>query len=184
MPFPSRRDSLAPQRTGFGIFSILVAFLLGTWFGKATTVSWSAESSIEETKTTRQDVSVASFVKQLSDVPVQNTAHMDPQGRPITKQQLLEPFVVPRVAGFSVATIHKGQTVSLHNHDTMHEFFYVLDGSAIFTIVDNKNGASRDYPVRPGSFSYFAALDKHAIHVPEDSPDGDLKVMLVGVIVE
>jgi hypothetical protein len=50
-------------------------------------------------------------IKSLEETPVRNTVHVDEQGRPITKQQLLEPFVIPNLVGFSVATFLPGQVM-------------------------------------------------------------------------
>ena len=50
-------------------------------------------------------------IKSLAETPVHNTVHVDELGRPITKQQLLEPFVIPNLVGFSVATFLPGQVM-------------------------------------------------------------------------
>ena len=50
-------------------------------------------------------------IKSLAETPVRNTVHVDELGRPITKQQLLEPFVVPNLVGFSIATFLPGQVM-------------------------------------------------------------------------
>jgi len=50
-------------------------------------------------------------IKSLAQTPARNTVHVDEQGRPITKQQLLEPFVIPNLVGFSVATFLPGQVM-------------------------------------------------------------------------
>ncbi len=71
-------------------------------------------------------------MKLLSDTPVRNTVHVDDRGRPITKQQLLEPFVLPNLVGVSVATFLPGQTMMPpHEHESMHELFYVIEGGSI-----------------------------------------------------
>jgi quercetin dioxygenase-like cupin family protein len=153
---------------------------------------------------------LSSFTTHLSNVPTRATSHVDPQHdhKPITKQQLIEPMVIPNVAGFSVATIPQGHEVTLHQHDTMHEFFYVLEGSATFSIIkaaappppdgeekknDRENGKQQHgqlqqiqytYTVQPGSFVYVAPPDRHRIQVAADSPHGDFKMLVAGIIVE
>lgn len=61
------------------------------------------------------------LVKTLAETPVRNTSHVDESGRPITKQQLLEPFIIPNCVGFSVATFLPGQVMlPQHEHENMH----------------------------------------------------------------
>jgi quercetin dioxygenase-like cupin family protein len=120
---------------------------------------------------------IESFIKHIQDVPIRNTAHIDQDGQPITKQQFLDPFLIPNVAGFSVATIQPGQTVSLHSHKTMHEFFYVIDGSGKF-IFDGKTQV-----VSPGSFIHIVPPTEHEIVVPSENGES-LKVLLAGILVE
>lgn len=98
---------------------------------------------------------------------------------PIEKQQFVEPFVIPNFVGYSVATFKPGQTMMPpHEHESLHEFFYVLEGSGIFQV----NGI--DHKVEKGWFLHMAPHDKHGIFVPEDSPDGDLKMAVCGVTVD
>ena len=115
-------------------------------------------------------------VKRLDDVPSRPTSHVDQQGRPITKQQLLEAFVVPNFVGFSVATFLAGQRMMpAHEHENLHEFFYVLEGTGVFEIdgVEKKMG--------PGTFLHLAPHERHGIWVPDD---GDpMKMAVFGVTV-
>lgn len=163
---------------------IALSFLLGWLLGQNELVSLSKPNIRSGRSQNRARTKLSSFVQHLSDVPVRNTAHVDPrQGQSITKQQFLDPFVIPNVAGISVATIQKGQEVTMHSHSTMHEFFYVLEGTAVFTVEDD-HGTQHRQEVQPGSFAYFSPPDRHGIQVAADSPGGDLKVLLAGVIVE
>jgi quercetin dioxygenase-like cupin family protein len=101
------------------------------------------------------------------------------EGRPITKQQFLEPFVVPRFVGFSVATFKAGQTMMpVHEHKSMHEFFYVLEGTGMFQVDDVT------HEVSPGTFLHMAPGEKHGIWVPKESTSGDLKVAVCGVTLD
>jgi quercetin dioxygenase-like cupin family protein len=163
------------------------------------------------TSTLTGTFTTSSFVTHLSNISTRATSHVDPQhnDEPITKQQLIEPMVIPNVAGFSVANIPKGHEVTMHQHATMHEFFYVLEGSATFTIIPKlhspdgndkwKKGKFRhqqqqqvptlyeqqyNYTVQPGSFVYVSPPDRHGIQVAADTPHGDVKMLVVGIIVE
>ena len=114
-------------------------------------------------------------VKQLEDTPVRPTSHVDQQGKPITKQQMLEPFVVPNFVGFSVATFTAGQQLTPHEHDNLHEFFYVLEGSGVIQI-DKK-----EHKMEPGSFFHLAPHERHGIQIPDN---GSMKMAVFGVTVE
>ena len=125
---------------------------------------------------TRTDVK--GMVTTLDQTPFRSTSHVDDKGRPIEKQQFLEPFVVPNFVGYSVATWKPGQIMMpVHEHRSMHEFFYVLEGSGMVQI------EGKDYKVEKGWFLHMAPHEKHGIWVPEDSPDGDLKMAVCGVTV-
>jgi quercetin dioxygenase-like cupin family protein len=221
----SRRNSRNRKYVTKRYSHIAVAFFSGWMLGIiyhrqfSSTIDPFLESSDSATGTTVPTMSsstefrpkLSSFVTHLSNISTRATSHVDPQhdDEPITKQQLIEPMVIPNVAGFSVATIPRGHEVTLHHHATMHEFFYVLEGSATFTIIhthllqpppdgdDNRkkgnigNQFARqlqqqqfNYTVQPGSFVYLAPPDRHAIHVAADSPHGDVKLMVAGIIVE
>ena len=154
-------------------------FLLGTFVGHVFTTSDSstpASASNANMRGENNRAVASSGVYRLSETPVRNTAHKDKHGRPITKQQFLEPFAVPTVAGFSVATLHPGQSVETHQHESMHEFFYIIEGTGFFYIGNDK------VPVSPGTFLHFAPQQPHGIVVPEDSTGGDLKMLLSGVV--
>lgn len=160
----SRKSSSSP--------SSLVPFLL-TFFGGLL-----AGCLLTSHANSYEDRGVANgTVLRLGDMPVRKTSHVDDKGRPITKQQLLEPFVVPRFVGYSVATFLPGQTMMPpHEHDSMHEFFYVISGTGIFSI--NKV----EHKVSPGTFLHMAPHEAHGIWVPEDSKE-DLKVVVCGVTI-
>lgn len=116
-------------------------------------------------------------IRNLSDTPERNTVHIDDQGRPITKQQLLEPFVIPNLVGFSIATFLPGQTMlPPHKHETMHEIFYVVEGRGLFQINEKK------HKVEPGVFLHIAPKELHGIWVP-NSENEALKMVVTGVAV-
>ena len=117
-----------------------------------------------------------SFVLQLDDIPARSTSHVDPQsGTTIRKQQLVEPFsLMNNLAGFSVATMTKGQTVTSHQHASMHEFFFILSGSGNVRLHD------RDFYLQAGSFVHVAP---HTSHTFWATNDGDpLRMLLCGII--
>ena len=111
------------------------------------------------------------------DVPVRNTVHVDEQGLAITKQQFIEPFDIPNLAGFSVATFLPGQTMlPPHHHESMHEIFYILAGTGVFQIEDV------DHEICPGSYLQIAPKERHGIWVPKSS-DEPLKMIVIGITV-
>lgn len=114
-------------------------------------------------------------VKTLAETPVRNTLHVDEVGRPITKQQLLEPFVIPNCVGFSVATFLPGQVMlPQHEHESMHELFYVVEGTGFFKIED------KEIKVAPGTFLHIAPKEAHGVWVPKESKE-PLKMIVTGV---
>ena len=103
------------------IIMLIVGICIGTSF---TCIHHVAKQSAIQRKTPS-----TGFVKQLSETPIRNTSHVDDTGRAITKQQLLEPFVLPNLVGFSIATFLPGQTMMpAHEHETLYEIFYVIEG--------------------------------------------------------
>jgi len=90
---------------------------------------------------------------------------------------MIEPFLIPNLVGFSVATFLPGQTMMpVHDHESMHEIFYVLEGSGMFQI----DGV--DHKLEPGKLLHVAPHEAHGIWVPKDSPD-ELKMIVTGVAV-
>lgn len=149
----------------------LIVFLFGIAIGASLT---SMNHAVTERANTGP---LSGTIKSLESTPVRNTVHVDEQGRPITKQQLLEPFVIPNLVGFSVATFLPGQVMMPpHSHETMHELFYVIEGSGMFQI----NG--EDKQVKPGTFLHMAPGEKHGIWVPNDFT-GPLRMVVTGVAV-
>mmetsp|Transcript_28250 Transcript_28250/g.40451 ORF Transcript_28250/g.40451 Transcript_28250/m.40451 type:complete len:175 (+) Transcript_28250:58-582(+) len=164
--------SFSPSQSSF---KTLLGFVAGSIFGALV------QKSMSTTTLNRQPANYASkgMVASLKDIPHRPTSHVDTDGNPITKQQFLEPFVVPRFVGYSVATFKAGQTMlPVHEHKSMHEFFYVLEGSGFFRVNDV------DYEVSPGTFLHMAPGDKHGIWVPKENTKGDLKVAVCGITLD
>ena len=150
-------------------FKVFIAFMMGILIGRLGIPSsfWPSSSLTTTTTTTKQSSpnpnNIQSSIKHIQDVPIRNTVHIDQDGQPITKQQFLDPFLVPDVAGFSVATIQPGQTVSRHSHKTMHEFFYVIGGGGNFIFDDEIEVVSS------GSFIHIVPPTEHEIVVPSEN---------------
>ena len=145
---------------------IFVAFLAGLFVGRLG--GRSNDNNLRST-------GIHGSIYHLEDTPVRNTSHKDKHGRSVTKQQFLEPFAVPTITGFSVATLKEGQNVPTHEHENMHEFFYILQGTAIFETAKGKT------QVLAGTFLHFAPHEPHGIVVPEDK--GEMKMLVAGVVI-
>ena len=153
-----------------------------------TTTSSSSSSSSSNIETSTSDA--AGTIMRLQDIPIRNTSHVDDSGRPIVKQQFLDPFVVPTITGFSIATLQAGQRVKTHDHYNMHEFFYILEGDVIFHMkINDKNpkgdgvgdGKVQDIHVSAGTFLHFPPHAIHGLYVPENS-SGSMKMLVAGVV--
>lgn len=134
----------------------------------------SANSSISQSLNTGP---TKGLITSLQETPVRSTVHVDDSGRAITKQQMLEPFVIPNLVGFSVATFLPGQVMMPpHSHESMHELFYVVQGKGIFQV------EGENIELFPGKFLHIAPNEKHGIWVPE-AFEGPLRMVVTGVAV-
>lgn len=157
----------ASSRTGWSVhIIILIAFLLGTLFGYVSRGGVKTEPIAQ--------VVQHGSVLRISEIPSRPTSHSDEQGRPISKQQLVDPFVVPNFAGISIATLLPNQRVSPHQHDTMHEFFYVVSGTGVLQI----NGV--DHSLAAGSFVHAVPGERHSFWNPLESQRA-MKIIICGV---
>jgi quercetin dioxygenase-like cupin family protein len=116
-------------------------------------------------------------VRHISNVPVRATSHVDDQGRPITKQQLVEPFDVPNIAGFSVASVKPGQSIANHVHESMMELFYVLSGSGMVRI--NQNEENR---IETGHFIRVVPGEYHSFWV-DPTESQEMRMLVCGVAI-
>jgi quercetin dioxygenase-like cupin family protein len=158
----------ASSRTRWSVhIMILIAFLLGTLFG------YVSRGSVT-TKPKAPVVQQHGSVLRLSEIPSRPTSHSDEQGRPITKQQLVDPFVVPNFAGFSIATLLPNQRISSHQHDTMHEFFYIVSGTGVLQI----NGV--DHSLAAGSFVHAVPGERHSFWASPETQEA-MKMIVFGV---
>jgi mannose-6-phosphate isomerase-like protein (cupin superfamily) len=137
-----------------------------------------------DTTTTAQSIHHSTF-QFLTEVPaLESQSHTG-----ILKQSLILPLtaVHPDLVGISVATIRPGQVVSMHVHETMHEFFYILQGAVEITVqvpVDDTNDRGR-YPYNQttthcGHECFFHASpgEAHAFAVPSDAHVETKMIML------
>lgn len=155
-------------------FKLILVLIIGIGLGHFGT--WARFSSTQPRYQGAVLLSKGS-IQELSEIPTRNTSHIDKAtGKSISKQQIIDPFVIPHLAGFSVATILPGQTVDSHQHQSMHEFFFILEGKAVFVI------DGRKVEVEPGTFIHVAPHEKHGIHVP--ASHGAMKMYVSGVTID
>mmetsp|Transcript_2139 Transcript_2139/g.3165 ORF Transcript_2139/g.3165 Transcript_2139/m.3165 type:complete len:163 (-) Transcript_2139:85-573(-) len=157
-----RLTSLAP---------VVLAFCVGILLGSA--LQQKSQKSVESSNSGPKK----GIVLEVADVPFRQTSHIDEQGRPIVKQQLFEPFLVPNFVGFSVATFKPGQVMMPpHEHNSLHESFYVIEGVGVI----QKDGV--EHQVKAGTFLHMAPFEKHGIYVPKEAVE-DMKMIVCGVTV-
>ena len=117
-----------------------------------------------------------SFISHQSELPLQRTPHVG-----VNKQVLLAPFrVADNFAGVSIARVESGQTIELHHHPTMFEFFYILSGEGYVSIIEKPKQAKPSHGIRQsdekgaksplvqGSFLLTAPGDYHSFGVEKD----------------
>ena len=97
--YPRPSNSSFPPK-----FHLAVTFLIGMIVGASLMSNF---SSIKTNVPTKSSI-IKGLIVRLQDVEPRPTSHIDSKGVPITKQQLLEPFVVPNYVGFSIATFKPG----------------------------------------------------------------------------
>lgn len=162
--YRSAMSSLKQQRTGFLSTNgkIVLAFVVGMFAGRMLLFHSTETGPLHGS------------VKHLDNTPSRPTSHVDQNGKSIMKQQLLDAFVVPNFVGYSVATFEAGQEMTPHEHENLHEFFYVLNGGGIITI----GGIEQE--MEPGSFYHLAPHERHGIRVPRDASEA-MKLAVFGV---
>mmetsp|Transcript_12000 Transcript_12000/g.14999 ORF Transcript_12000/g.14999 Transcript_12000/m.14999 type:complete len:180 (+) Transcript_12000:223-762(+) len=158
--------------------NLVIACAIGICLGAALQHVYSTSYALVKQQQDLKSYTTTGLVTTLDETPVRKTSHVDEKGRPITKQQLLEPFVVPNFVGYSIATFLPGQTMMpVHEHRSLHEFFYVVEGWGYI----QKDGV--DHKVEKGWFLHMAPHEKHGIWVPEDA-EGPLKMAVCGVTLD
>lgn len=164
---PKHKDAIVDKLLK-GNFKLLVVFLLGIIMGRL---------GLSPTCGDPRSTKIHGSIQHYEDLPTQNTSHGS-----ITKRQFLEAFAVPRVTGFSIATIHPGESVHTHDHHNMHEFFYVLEGEATFIMCNQQDDSKvTRYDAKPGTFWHVEPHCLHGIDVPVNTTSGDLKIFYGGV---
>ena len=111
------------------ILVLIVGILIGSTVTSLHQKSTTTTTSTTTTNTSPQNLPKEGSITHLDDIPIRKTSHVDEEGRPITKQQFLDAFVLPDFVGFSVATFLPGQVMMPpHEHETLYEIFYVVEG--------------------------------------------------------
>lgn len=141
----------------------LLIFVLGYILGAANPLFCSKSTFLRQP--------TKGFVTSLSNVPFRPTSHVDANGQSIVKQQLIEPFLIDRLAGISVAKLRADQVIDTHAHTSMHEFFLVLDGQGQVQI-----DSLPSKPLSQGSFVYVAPREQHRFQA-----ESALQMMVIGV---
>lgn len=151
------RTNLSQSSSTF--FVCMIAFFAGYILRGSTNVPLS----------TKQETAIKfppGYVRHLSDIPKRATSHIDKQGDPITKQQLIEPFVFQNVAGFSVATLLPGQVIDSHKHESMVELFFIVSGTGTIQINDET-----PQDIGPGHFIQVSPPERHELRVKSTATD-------------
>ena len=94
------------------------------------------------------------------------------------KQQLIEPFEIPNIAGFSVATLRPGQTVTEHVHESMIEAFFVLSGQGTISINQHETSIST------GHFILVVPGERHSLwvdNVASGESSQDMVFLVLGI---
>jgi hypothetical protein len=85
------------------------------------------------------------YLDEIPAKPVNHDISADATDkRPIMKRVMISNGEIPHLTGFSAARLEPGQQVPRHSHKTMHEVFFVKDGTGTFDIdgqmIDVKKG--------------------------------------------
>jgi quercetin dioxygenase-like cupin family protein len=93
----------------------------------------------------------------------------------IMKKVFVENGEVPALTTFASATFKPGQSVEEHQHETMYEIFYITEGSARFTILDNATDvhAGDCIIIEPGE-----------MHLMENPTDNDVTWLYFGIAID
>lgn len=159
---PGDRIRSILRKNGRTLFKFLSVFVAGVIFG--TIIKGQSNNNSRSNP-------IRGSVLHLEDLPFKSTSHAG-----ISKKQFIEPFAVPNLSGFQVATLPAGQSVQSHEHKTMHEIFYVISGKAIFTV------NAVDHEAKTGTMIHLAPHERHSILALE-CPDGDLVIAYFGITI-
>lgn len=125
--------------------------------------------------------SSSSTFQDLKTVPERLTSHGT------IKQQLVNEFSVhPDLAGIAVATLKRGQSIERHVHESMHEFFYILEGAVSISTteqhsMDRQQQLTLTRPCLQGCFYHTVPGDPHAFAVPSDASQ-DAKMLVIQLL--
>lgn len=65
---------------------------------------------------------------------------------------------ISNITQIAETVLHKGETAELHSHDTMEEFFYILDGKIEFVSKDGSMQCNK------GDFIHIMPKELHGLH--------------------
>ncbi|KAL7575444.1 hypothetical protein ACA910_007344 [Epithemia clementina (nom. ined.)] len=134
------------------------------------------------------------MVHEVEHVPKRPTSHSG-----VWKQQLVDSFSLhPSLTGVAIGILDNPQTgVEMHQHTSMSEFFFVLQGQGIVQVktrstirnnnpTRNEDGEDDDkdltqhHPIQAGSFMFVAPRQNHSFFVSEASRE-PLKLLYFGL---
>ena len=118
---------------------------------------------------------ISSKAHHTSEIPLRPTSHVG-----VAKRPLVEPFALhPYLAGVSYATIDAGKNIDLHQHTSMSEFFFVVQGSGWVQLGgDRVDNPSRHQPLQQGSFVFVGPHWNHSFGASSNEP---LTLLFFGV---
>jgi mannose-6-phosphate isomerase-like protein (cupin superfamily) len=179
--------------TGMGMGWLAVALFQKGGGMITTSHSRTTPPSVPTTTSRQRMHSATSTVTRLETVlPRQSSAHAG-----IYKQQLIEEFSVhPLLAGISVATLRRGQSIPRHVHATMHEFFFVLQGNLSIAVEESSSldlssldpttsaattTTTRRYECGVDCLFHAVPGEPHSFAVPHNATN-DVQVLLVQLL--
>lgn len=97
-------------------------------------------------------------VKHLSEIPIQLTSH----GCGVKRVLVSNEETVSAITQIAETFLHKGDTATIHSHETMEEFFYVLEGE-----VDIATDSSKAI-CKQGDFITISPKEQHSLKAMTD----------------
>jgi len=107
-------------------------------------------------------------IVKLKDIPVEGVSHQ-PE---IKKQVMIKNGEIPQVTGFSQAVFKPGQKCEEHQHPTMYEVYFVLEGEAKLTVNNKEYQISKDNCIM---------IEPKELHKVENNSDKNLVWVYFGI---
>lgn len=105
------------------------------------------------------------IVKHLSEIQTQSTSHGCGEKRVLASKE----ETVSAITQIAETILHKGDIAVAHSHETMEEFFYVLDGEVEIT-TDSSTAQCKQ-----GDFITISPKEQHSLKAMTDC-----KIMTIG----